>query len=350
MAFPSAAGYGNLPNGNWSPEIFSKTAQLMFRKKSVIEDITNSSYFGEIANFGDSVRIMKEPEVDVSDYKRGEVVTAQDIVDEDFTLIIDKAHKFAFKIDDIEVAMSHIDWMDLATDRASYRMKDAYDLEVLAYMSGYVYNKYTKLWTVNTAPTGTPADAGADADEWLGSRKLDRSDFVTGGAGGDSIVVGTSGTFDATPLQILNRFNRILDEANVPAEGRWVVIDPVFKEKLLDENSKLVQTDWNKGSGEGLTNGRISADKIRGFRLYETNNLPRVGTGPGTIDLNGSNANYGVIVAGHDSAVATASQINKTEKIRDVDSFADVVRGLNLFGRKILRPEALVRAAWNVNA
>ncbi len=59
MAFKTAAGYGNLPNGNFSPVIYSKKVQSAFRKTSVIEDITNSDYFGEIANFGDTVRIIK---------------------------------------------------------------------------------------------------------------------------------------------------------------------------------------------------------------------------------------------------------------------------------------------------
>ena len=61
MAFPSVSGHGNLPYGNFSPVIFSQKAQLQFRKSSVVDDITNSSYFGEIAQYGDSVRIIKEP-------------------------------------------------------------------------------------------------------------------------------------------------------------------------------------------------------------------------------------------------------------------------------------------------
>ena len=87
---------------------------------------------------------------------------------------------------------------------------------------------------------------------------------------------------------------------------------------------------------------------VRGFRVYMSNNLPSIGTGPGTVDTNGSSAHYGAIVAGHDSAVATASQIEKVESYRDNDSFADIVRGMHLYGRKILRPEALVRAHYNI--
>ena len=75
MAFSTAGGYGNLPNGNFSPVIYSKKVQSAFRKTSIVEDITNSDYFGEIANFGDTVRIIKEPEITVKEYTRGATVT-----------------------------------------------------------------------------------------------------------------------------------------------------------------------------------------------------------------------------------------------------------------------------------
>ena len=70
-----------------------------------------------------------------------------------------------------------------------------------------------------------------------------------------------------------------------------------------------------------------------------------MGTGPSTVG--GPNtSNMGIIVAGHSSAIATAEQINKTETYRDPDSFADIVRGMHLYGRKILKPEALSRAYY----
>jgi hypothetical protein len=79
MAFTTATGYGNLPNGNFSPVIYSKKVQLAFRKATVVGDITNSDYVGEIASQGDTVKIIKEPEISVSAYARGTQVTAQDL-------------------------------------------------------------------------------------------------------------------------------------------------------------------------------------------------------------------------------------------------------------------------------
>lgn len=352
MAFQTAANYGNLPNGVFVPTIFSRKVQKEFRKTSVVEGITNSDYWGEISAFGDSVRIIKEPEILVRALARGTSLLKQDLVDEDFSMIIDKANYFMFGVDDIEEKQSHVNWMEMATDRAGYVMAQAFDKEILAYMCGYNVDLDTNVYTVRTTANGTKAWSTADADELLARNKLTRADFATGGATTDSIAVGVSGTYDATPLQILNRMSRKLDELNVDKEGRWVVIDPVFKEKLMDENSKLVNQDYNRGSGggEGLNNGKLSADKIRGFRIHESNNLPTFGTGPGTVDTNGDATNYGVIVAGIDAGVATASQMQKTEKYRDPDSFGDIVRGMQLYGRKILRPEGLIRAVYNINA
>ena len=80
MAFPRAAGYNNLPNGNFSPVIYSKQVQLAFRKAAVCDAITNNDYFGEIANFGDSVKIIKEPEITVKAYERGTTITPKTLM------------------------------------------------------------------------------------------------------------------------------------------------------------------------------------------------------------------------------------------------------------------------------
>lgn len=345
MAFQSAAGYGNLPNGNFSPVIYSKKVQKQFRKTSVCSDITNTDYFGEISGMGDSVKIMKEPEIAINDYARGTKLTSQDIVDEDFTLLIDRARAFQFSVDDIETAHSHVNFQALATDRAGYKLKDEFDRDILAYMCGYEYNKTTGLWTARTAPVGTNAESTAGVDELLAANKFDEATW--GGTAGESIVMGVSGTYTATPLQILNRMNRYMTANNVPTDNRWVVVDPVFLEVLQDEDSKFMNADYQ--DGEQLSNGKVTSMKVRGFRVYASNNLPSFGTGPDTATAGGSTTDYGLIIAGHDSAVATAETITKTESFRATDTFGDVVRGMHVYGRKILRPEAIITAAYNIN-
>lgn len=356
MAFTSASGYGNLPNGNFSPVIYSKQVQLAFRKSAVVNAITNNDYFGEIANQGDTVRIMKEPEVTVNAYARGTTVATQDLTDTDFQLTVDKANYFAFKLDDIEEAHSHIDFMNLATDRAAYRLADQMDKETLGYLSGYAGGDLTEdgvADAVNTTVSGTKADSTAGSDELLAANKLNKGDFgniTTSGADDHSIPLAArlpgataQSTSTATPLQVIARMGRLLDQQNVDTRGRWIVLDPIFIEMLKDEDSRVMNADFG---GTGLLNGLV-LNNLHGFRVYVSNNLPSVGTGAGTSGTANQNTNYGVIVAGHDSAVATAEQINKVESYRDPDSFADIVRGMHLYGRKILRPEAIVTAKYN---
>lgn len=356
MAFASASGYTNLPNGNFSSVIYSKKVQLAFRKKSICNDITNSDYFGEIASQGDTVKIIKEPEVSVSEYKRGTTIAAQDLADADFSLTVDKANYFAFKIDDIEEAHSHVNFMDLATNRAAFRLADQLDQEVLGYLSGYKQSAlHTVADTVNNIVNGTKADSAAGSDELLASMKLKKSDFgniTTASAADHSIPVAARlpgatalPTAYASPVMLINRMGRLLDQNNVDKEGRWIVIDPVMLEVLMDEDSRFLNADF--GEGSALRNGLVM-NKWNGFRVYVSNNLPSVGTGPATSGTANQNTDFGAIVAGHDSAVATAEQINKTETYRDPDSFADICRGMHLYGRKILRPEAIVTAKYNL--
>ena len=356
MAFKTAAGYGNLPNGNFSPVIYSKQVQLAFRKSTVVGSITNSDYFGEISAMGDTVRIIKEPEITVKEYARGAQITPQDLDDEDFTLVVDKANYFAFKMDDIEEAHSHVNFSQLASDRAAYRLADQYDQECLGYLSGFAQSSLSSVASAaNSTVSGSKAVSTAGSDELLTSMKLRKDSFgniTTSSAGDHSIPIAprlggatAQATATATPLQVIARMGRLLDTQFVDTQGRWLVLHPTFVEVLKDEDSRLLNSDF--GESGGLRAG-LAIGKIHGFDVYMSNNLPSVGTGPGTSGSANQNSNYGVIVAGHSSAIATAEQINKTETYRDPDSFADIVRGMHLYGRKILRPEAIATAKYNV--
>jgi len=335
--------------------IYSKKVQLAFRKSTVTGDITNSDFIGELNSVGDTVRIIKEPEISVSQYKRGTQISAQDLDDEDFSLVIDKANYFAFKMDDIEESMSHVSFMSLATDRAAHRLADQHDQEVLGYLAGYKQSSlHASANAVNDQVNGDKAVDSTGSDELLTSMKLIKGSFgnITTSSAGDHAIplaVRLPGatalpTATASPMMVVARMARLLDQQQVDTQGRWLVVDPVFCEILRDEQSSLFNNDF--GESGGLRNGLILKN-LHGFRVYTSSNLPAVGTGPGTSGTSNQNTNYGAIVAGHDSAVATAEQINKVETYRDPDSFADIVRGMHMYGRKILRPEALVTAKYN---
>jgi hypothetical protein len=214
-------------------------------------------------------------------------------------------------------------------------------------MSGW---KTPGAWARNTTTSGSVANVNAGTDELLAANKLDITDFGGSDLGVDGevtaipIAAGGGAGAITSPLAILNRINRKMDEANVATDGRWAVISPILAEILLDEDSKLVNADFG-GSSE-IRNGQLPA-KIRNFTIYVSNNLPYVGNLDTTASA-GSETNFGVMVAGHDSAVAVADQIAKVETFRSPDTFSDVVRGMQLFGRKVLRPEALFTANYNL--
>lgn len=348
MAFAKASGYTNLNTGGFSPILYSKKAQLAFRKSSVVEAVTNTDYSGEIASHGDSVKIIREPSITINALERGTALATQDLTDTDFTMVVDKANYFQFTLADIEQAHSHINFMDLASDRAGYDLRDAFDAEVLGYMSGW---KTPSSWARNTTTSGTVANTAAGTDELLAANKLDITDFggsdlgVAGEVTSIPIAAGGGAGGITSPLAILNRINRLMDQANVATDGRYCVIDPVMAEVLMDEDSKLVNADFG-GSSE-IRNGQLPA-KIRNFTIYVSNNLPYVGNGAGTALSTGSETNFSVMVAGHDSAVAVADQIAKVETFRSPTTFSDIVRGMQLYGRKVLRPEALFTANYNL--
>ena len=350
MAITSASGGFD---GNFSPIIYSKQAQIALRKAAVVNAITNNSYFGDIANQGDVVRIQKEPDVTVNALQRHTAISVEKLNDEDFSLTIDKANYFAFKMDDIEDQFANVDYVSLAADRAAYKMADAMDADVLSYLSGHT--------TAGVKISTTSGDAQHDTSgnltgEFLSANHLDMSDIghittsASSGTTGDSIPLAARlpgatalSTSVTSPLTVIARMARQMDVANVDSRGRWLVVDPVFMEILKDEDSRLLNSDFG---GSGLQNG-LALNNLHGFRVYVSNNLPAKGTGAGTSGATAQDDNYGVILAGQEDAVASAEQINKVENYRDPDSFADIVRGMHLYGRKILRPQALVSAIYN---
>ena len=245
--------------------------------------------------------------------------------------------------------------MQLAVDRAAYRLADQFDQDVLGYMSGFKQAaNHQNASALNTTSRGDKAVATAGSDELLTSMKLNKGSFgniTTSSAGDHSIPLAARlpgatalPTGTASPAMVVARMKRLMDQQQVDTNGRWLCVDSVFMELLADENSSFLNGDY--GESGGLRNG-LTVKNFHGFRLYTSNNLPAVGEGSGKSGSSNQNTDFGVIIAGHDSAVATAETISKTETYRDPDSFADIVRGMQVYGSKILRPESIVTAKYN---
>ena len=319
MAFGTAAGYGNLPSGNFAPQIFSQKVLKFFRRASVAEDITNTDYTGEIENFGDTVNIIKEPTITVSSYTRGSVVNTQNLADDQITLTVDQANAFAFKIDDIEERHSHVNFEALATSSGAFSLKRKYDANVLQALSDGA------------------GLAGADDASLSGGLTTTNSALGTASA---PINVET----DDAGINLMLLMARVLDDQSVPEENRWFVAPPIFYEKMFQAGNKIAEVNITGDATSNLRNGLATPGTLAGFSCYKSTALNSTG-GTDQVTLSGvaTDASENVIMAGHISASATASHIAKTEVVRSTESFSDVVRGLHVFGRKVLRPEALVR-------
>ena len=301
-------------NSFFLPSIYSKKVLNFFRKSSVVEAITNTDYTGEISAFGDSVKIIKEPVISVEDYTRATDTTVTRLTDQELTLVVDSAKAFKFIVDDIETNMSHVNFKEVATSSAAYALRDSYDAAVIATMFSGV--------------------SSSSPDHVLGTDNA--TDLAAGTFDGTGNLDLGFGTSEHDPIDVMARMARLLDEQDVPEEGRWFVAGPDFYEVLGQASSKLLSVDFNAGQGS-IRNGLVSSGKLRGFEMYKSNNIAAT-----------SNA-AGKCLGGHISSTATAQTIISTETLRDPSSFGDIVRGLHVYGAKVLRPEALVSAFYGID-
>jgi hypothetical protein len=301
-------------NSFFLPSVYSKKVLNFFRKASVVEAITNTDYAGEISAYGDSVKIIKEPVISVSDYTRGSDTTDTKLTDQEITLVVDSAKAFKFIVDDIETNMSHVNFKEVASSSAAYALKDSYDAAVLATMfAGCSASSPDHIIGADAAAgTGGVAETTASVD-----------------------LLGSDGT-GVDAIDLMARMARLLDDQNVPEEGRWFVAPPSFYEELAQSGSKLLSVDFNAGQGS-IRNGLVSSGKLRGFDMYKSNNIADTSTATGKV------------MAGHISSTATANTILSTEVLRDPTSFGDIVRGLHVYGAKVLRDEALVSAFYTID-
>lgn len=303
-----ALGTSGQTNGFFIPEIYSKKVQIALRKAAVAEAICNTDYMGEISSFGDTVNIIKEPQIAVADYSRGLPVVATNLSDQELVLTIDQAKSFSFKIDDLEKRFSHVNFQAIAADNAAYALRDAMDGNIL-----------------------TAISAGATVTTGMGTTSA-------------PIDIGFTGA-EIDPLNQMSLAAKELDEANAPEDGRWFVAAPEWYNQLANTSSKLLSVDFNAGQGS-IRNGLVASGLLRGFQMYKSNNLP-------INDLSGATpagaANAPEALFGHISGTSAASAMNKVETVRDTGTFSDIVRGLMVWGRKVLRPEITGKIIYTID-
>lgn len=264
------------------PEIWSALLLSSLKKAHVYaEAFTNRDYEGEIKAAGDTVRITSISRPTVSSYTRNSDISYEELTDAQRTLLVDREKYWAFSLDDVDAAQARGNVVPEAMTEAAHALADDVD--------AYIASLYTQIATANAIST---------------------TSITTGDLAYNALVdLGVK-----------------LSEANVPKANRRVVI-PEWYHGLLQKNANFINAEKSADGGEALRNGFIG--RAAGFAIYTSNNAPLI-TGD----------DYAVI-AGTPQAMTMADQILKTEALRSENRFADRVRGLHVYGVKLLRPDGM---------
>jgi len=277
---------------NFIPKVWSARLLSHLNKAQVYasELVSNRDYEGEISQYGDTVHINRVEDVTIRDYVPNTDIAAPEELDgSQRSLVIDQMKYFNFAVDDVDRRQGHPDYMDQAMERASYGLRDAADR--------YVASLYTE----------------ADSNNLIGSDA-------------DPVTISEA----AMAYEVLVDLAVKLDNANVPQEGRWVVVPPWFHGLMLKDNRFVTYTAQGDAT---RANGQVG--EAAGFRILKSNNVPKVaGDGSATFDNE-------KIIAGYTGAITFAEQILKIEAYRPDNRFSDAVKGLYVYGAKVIRPEGI---------
>ena len=272
---------------------------------------------------GDKVVINNIPDIAISSYVPGAGLQYQVPTPSTIELVIDQGKYYAFQVNDLLAMQSNVKQMDTFSNDAGMQMKVAIDSECF-------FSTFTGAATANQGGTAGVKSASFNLGTVTAPYQL-----------------GASGT---SAISLITSLAAVLDEQNVPETDRALIIDPVSRQQLM--NSELRQAYLTGDNQSVLRNGKIGG--IDRFEVYVSNNLPRAaasqtlwtsGDGSQTAAGGGTFAQKSrVIMAVHKSAITFASQFTKTETVRNPNDFGDFVRGVNVYGRKVVKPESMAMA------
>lgn len=303
MSYPVSPGRPNY-SGNFIPEIWSGKLIENFYDATVLAAISNTDYEGEIRQFGDTVNIRTTPEITIRDYVKGQALTVENPDKPKIQLVIDKGEYFACVEDDVDKVQSDINLMDTWSKDASERMKIKIDQRVLT----------------DILPGISAFNKGATAGEQSASFNLGTTasplTVTKDGAGGTTSVI-----------DLIVDMGTVLDEANAPEADRFLVIPA--KMAGLIKKSELKDASLTGDGTSVIRNGRLGM--IDRFTVYVSHNL--------YVDTGKYN-----IISGHKMGFTFASQMTNMETIRSETAFGNIIRGLQVYGYQVIKPEALSTA------
>ncbi len=276
---------GTTSEVNFIPEVFSKLLQAKFYKKSILPEISNTDYEGEISGQGDKVVIRTVPAVTINNYAG--TITTQELTTAKVEMLIDKAKYYSFKVDDVLAAQADINLLEGASTDAAEGMRIAVETEVLA-----------------------------------------------GAITGATTIGAQTAITAANILTNILTMSKQLDELNIPEEGRFIVLSPEFISLL--KQSELRQAYLTGDGTSPLRNGLVGM--VDRFKVFQSNMVYTAASG--------ADSGYTHVLAGHPKALSFASQFTNTETVRMESTFGDQVRGLKVYGSKVVTPDALVVGKW----
>ncbi|MEV5710168.1 coat protein [Actinoallomurus sp. NPDC052274] len=293
---------------NFKPEIWSKVILGALQKRLVYGSpmVVNNDYEGEVSGPGSTVHITQFGDPQVSSYSPGGTITYQPLNDVGQTLVIDQARSFSFSIDDVDKRQAAGDMQRYLETRAAYKLADVTDQ--------FIASKYTLAAANNIlGSTGSP---------------LTPQPYSLGGA--STWHPADFWTMVLEPLKVR------LDEANVPEDGRYIVVPPWAHSLITQTQGFVAETDSAGNATPAMQRGFMGM--ISGFgAVLKSNNCPQpVAGGPGT--------GVWAVMAGHPMAITFAEQIAETEALRLQTTFADGVRGLHVYGAQVIRPDCIAVA------
>jgi hypothetical protein len=285
---------------NFIPELWAAAVQLPFEKALVFgqSTVANTKYEGVIKEQGDTVNITTISDPTIRTYDKNADITIEDLTDGQLKLLIDQGEYFAFRVNDVDRVQAAGDFQSPATQRAGFGLKDKVDQYIAS-----LFNL--------AANAGGPITANR-----LGNVS------VVNGTG-----TGKPGAGQTSAWSVLVDLQNRLNKNSVPTDGRYAIVDPDFL-SALEHDPRFSAVDAS-GSSETLRNGLVT--RAAGFDVLLSNNTVKA-------------ASRSLVVAGIPDALSFANQLVEVEAMRSQSRFADIVRGLNIYGAKITHPEGLATA------
>ena len=318
-AFDTTPSY----SGAFIPTLWSGKLLAKFYQNTILSEVTNTDYEGELKNQGDTVRIRLAPSISISDYTVGQSLSYEVPTPIYQDMQVNKGKYFGVQVNDVLAYQSDIALMNMFTEDAAKQLKIAIENEVF-------FNSFV---TEGPAAQNEGATAGKISAAY-------------------NLGTDTTPIDQATPENVLKailRMSTVLDEQNVPEDGRYLIISPYDRQLLMQ--SSIAQAYFTGDQSSTIRTGKIGM--LDRFSVYVSNLLPKGEAGKALVAGLSATSTGGAVtnakarrtmIAGTKAATSFAMTINKTEPLRNQTDFGDIVRGLAVYGRKVVKPQALVVA------